>query len=120
MAGLVIGGKDLKFELNRLKSCNIIICTPGRSDSQAFRSVTSLWTLMYVCCFVGFLLVGQSVIISLKAGNLDSPFESLVIFAGIYILANLPPWGENNFCPNWKTGKNFEGGLHEKGKGIEE
>ena len=29
-AGLVIGGKDLKFETNRLATCNIIICTPGR------------------------------------------------------------------------------------------
>ena len=29
-AGLVIGGKDLKYETNRLRSCNIIICTPGR------------------------------------------------------------------------------------------
>jgi len=29
-AGLVIGGKDLKFEWNRLQSCNIVVCTPGR------------------------------------------------------------------------------------------
>ena len=29
-AGLVIGGKDLKFESSRLQTCNIIICTPGR------------------------------------------------------------------------------------------
>ena len=29
-AGLVIGGKDLKYETNRLQNCNIIICTPGR------------------------------------------------------------------------------------------
>ena len=29
-AGLVIGGKDLKFETNRLSTCNIIICTPGK------------------------------------------------------------------------------------------
>ena len=28
--GLVIGGKDLKHERNRLDSCNIIVCTPGR------------------------------------------------------------------------------------------
>ena len=116
MAGLVIGGKDLKFELNRLKSCNIIICTPGRSDSQAFRSVTSLWTLMYVCCFVGFLLVGQSVIISLKAGNLDSPFESLVIFAGIYILANLPPWGGTIFVQIEKQGRILKEDYMKKGR----
>ncbi|XP_077487487.1 putative ATP-dependent RNA helicase DDX10 [Amblyomma americanum] len=29
-AGLVIGGKDLKFESKRMGSCNIVICTPGR------------------------------------------------------------------------------------------
>ena len=29
-AGLVIGGKDLKFESKRMSTCNIIICTPGR------------------------------------------------------------------------------------------
>lgn len=29
-AGLVIGGKDLKFERGRLAQCNVIICTPGR------------------------------------------------------------------------------------------
>ena len=29
-AGLVIGGKDLKFETKRLSTCNIIVCTPGR------------------------------------------------------------------------------------------
>ena len=29
-AGLVIGGKDLKYETNRLSTCNIIICTPGK------------------------------------------------------------------------------------------
>lgn len=29
-AGLIIGGKDLKFEKDRLDTVNIIICTPGR------------------------------------------------------------------------------------------
>ncbi|XP_018045317.1 PREDICTED: probable ATP-dependent RNA helicase DDX10 [Atta colombica] len=29
-AGLIIGGKDLKFERKRMDQCNIIICTPGR------------------------------------------------------------------------------------------
>ena len=28
--GLIIGGKDLKFESKRLDRCNIIVCTPGR------------------------------------------------------------------------------------------
>lgn len=29
-AGLIIGGKNLKFERNRMDQCNVIICTPGR------------------------------------------------------------------------------------------
>uniref|UniRef100_A0A1B0CSC6 ATP-dependent RNA helicase n=1 Tax=Lutzomyia longipalpis TaxID=7200 RepID=A0A1B0CSC6_LUTLO len=29
-AGLIIGGKNLKFERMRMDQCNIIICTPGR------------------------------------------------------------------------------------------
>lgn len=29
-AGLIIGGKDLKFERNRMDQCNIVIGTPGR------------------------------------------------------------------------------------------
>lgn len=29
-AGLIIGGKDLKFEKKRMDQCNVIICTPGR------------------------------------------------------------------------------------------
>lgn len=29
-AGLIIGGKDLKFEKNRMDQCNVMICTPGR------------------------------------------------------------------------------------------
>jgi len=29
-AGLIIGGKDLKYERSRLNTCNIIVCTPGR------------------------------------------------------------------------------------------
>lgn len=29
-AGLIIGGKNLKFEKSRMDQCNIIICTPGR------------------------------------------------------------------------------------------
>lgn len=29
-AGLIIGGKDLKFERTRMDNCNIVICTPGR------------------------------------------------------------------------------------------
>lgn len=29
-AGLIIGGKNLKFETKRMDQCNIVICTPGR------------------------------------------------------------------------------------------
>ena len=29
-AGLVIGGKDLKFEQERIRGMNILVCTPGR------------------------------------------------------------------------------------------
>lgn len=29
-AGLIIGGKNLKFERTRMDQCNILICTPGR------------------------------------------------------------------------------------------
>ncbi|XP_030755599.1 probable ATP-dependent RNA helicase DDX10 [Sitophilus oryzae] len=29
-AGLIIGGKDLKFERKRMDQCNVVICTPGR------------------------------------------------------------------------------------------
>lgn len=29
-AGLIIGGKNLKFERTRMDQCNIVICTPGR------------------------------------------------------------------------------------------
>ncbi|KAJ6639002.1 putative ATP-dependent RNA helicase DDX10 [Pseudolycoriella hygida] len=29
-AGLIIGGRNLKFERSRMDQCNIIICTPGR------------------------------------------------------------------------------------------
>jgi len=45
-AGLVIGGKDLKYETDRLSNCNIIICTPGRilhhmDENQNFDPVTT-------------------------------------------------------------------------------
>lgn len=29
-AGLIIGGKDVKFEKERIRVMNILICTPGR------------------------------------------------------------------------------------------
>ena len=29
-AGLIIGGKDVKFEQSKIKNMNILVCTPGR------------------------------------------------------------------------------------------
>lgn len=44
--GLVIGGKNLKFEKSRMDQCNIIICTPGRllqhMDENALFSCDSM------------------------------------------------------------------------------
>ncbi|CAM1305312.1 DDX10 (predicted), partial [Pycnogonum litorale] len=49
-AGLVIGGKDLKFERKRMDKCNIIICTPGRllqhMDENALFSCDNLQILV--------------------------------------------------------------------------
>ena len=30
IVGIFSGGKDLKYEWNRIGTCNIMICTPGR------------------------------------------------------------------------------------------
>ena len=40
-AGLLIGGKNVKFEQERIKDMNILICTPGRllqhmNESEGF------------------------------------------------------------------------------------
>ncbi|XP_066145102.1 probable ATP-dependent RNA helicase DDX10 [Euwallacea fornicatus] len=49
-AGLIIGGKDLKFEKKRMDQCNIIICTPGRllqhMDENPLFDCTSLKVLV--------------------------------------------------------------------------
>ena len=42
-AGLLIGGKNLKFEQERIRNMNILICTPGRllqhmNESEGFDS----------------------------------------------------------------------------------
>ncbi|KAH8021510.1 hypothetical protein HPB51_015906 [Rhipicephalus microplus] len=51
-AGLVIGGKDLKFESKRMDSCNIVICTPGRllqhMDENPLFDATQLQILGWV------------------------------------------------------------------------
>lgn len=49
-AGLIIGGKNLKFEKNRMDQCNIIICTPGRilqhMDENPLFNTTSMKVLV--------------------------------------------------------------------------
>ncbi|XBW35993.1 hypothetical protein QEN19_001568 [Hanseniaspora menglaensis] len=49
-AGLVIGGKDLKFEMERIYKMNILICTPGRllqhMDQSAGFDVSNLQMLV--------------------------------------------------------------------------
>lgn len=42
--GLIIGGKDLKFETKRMDQYNMVICTPGRllqhmDENQLFNCV---------------------------------------------------------------------------------
>lgn len=42
--GLIIGGKDLKFETKRMDQYNVVICTPGRllqhmDENQLFNCV---------------------------------------------------------------------------------
>jgi ATP-dependent RNA helicase DDX10/DBP4 len=42
-AGLLIGGKNLKFEQERIRNMNILICTPGRllqhmNESEGFEA----------------------------------------------------------------------------------
>lgn len=49
-SGLIIGGKNLKFERNRMDQCNIIICTPGRllqhMDENPLFNCTSMQILV--------------------------------------------------------------------------
>lgn len=49
-AGLIIGGKNLKFERSRMDQCNVIICTPGRllqhMDENPLFNCTSMQVLV--------------------------------------------------------------------------
>ncbi|XP_055303987.1 probable ATP-dependent RNA helicase DDX10 [Sitodiplosis mosellana] len=49
-AGLIIGGKNLKFERTRMDQCNVIICTPGRllqhMDENPLFNCSSMQTLV--------------------------------------------------------------------------
>lgn len=49
-SGLIIGGKNLKFEKTRMDQCNIVICTPGRllqhMDENPLLNSTSMQILV--------------------------------------------------------------------------
>lgn len=49
-SGLIIGGKNLKFEKTRMDQCNIVICTPGRllqhMDENPLFNCTSMQILV--------------------------------------------------------------------------
>ena len=76
-AGLIIGGKDLKFEWSRVSGCNILICTPGRLlqhlDENPSFSVDSLQLLVLDeadrCLDLGFSTAINSIVSSLPAGR---------------------------------------------------
>ena len=47
-AALVIGGKDLHFEKERMHQCNIMICTPGRLLHHMDQNPLFDWTNLQV------------------------------------------------------------------------
>jgi len=74
-AGLVIGGKDLKFESGRLHDCNVVICTPGRllqhlDENPAF-TIDALQVLVLDeadrCLDLGFKEAMNAIIASLPS-----------------------------------------------------
>jgi len=83
-AGLVIGGKDLKFEWSRVSDCNILVCTPGRLlqhlDQNPSFSVDSLQLLVLDeadrCLDLGFSSAINSIVT-----NLPSPRQTLLFSA---------------------------------------
>lgn len=74
-AGLVIGGKNLKFERSRMDQCNIIICTPGRllqhMDENALFNCDSLNVLVLDeadrCLDMGFEAAMNAILENLPA-----------------------------------------------------
>ena len=76
-AGLIIGGKDLKFEWSRVSGCNILICTPGRLlqhlDENPSFSVDNLQLLVLDeadrCLDLGFSTAINSIVASFPAGR---------------------------------------------------
>ena len=83
-AGLVIGGKDLKFEWSRVSDCNILVCTPGRLlqhlDQNPSFSVDNLQILVLDeadrCLDLGFSTAINSIVTSLP-----SPRQTLLFSA---------------------------------------
>jgi ATP-dependent RNA helicase DDX10/DBP4 len=76
-AGLVIGGKDLKFEWSRVADCNILVCTPGRllqhlDENPAF-SLDQLQLLVLDeadrCLDLGFSTAINSIVAALPAAR---------------------------------------------------
>jgi len=76
-AGLVIGGKDLKFEWSRMAECNVIICTPGRllqhlDENPAF-NLDNLRLLVLDeadrCLDLGFKTAMNAIVSSLPASR---------------------------------------------------
>ncbi|XP_032296374.1 probable ATP-dependent RNA helicase DDX10 [Drosophila virilis] len=69
-AGLIIGGKNLKFERTRMDQCNILICTPGRllqhMDENPLFNTTSMEMLVLDeadrCLDMGFQKTLNSII----------------------------------------------------------
>eukprot|EP00088_Acartia_fossae_P000239 TRINITY_DN10087_c0_g1_i4.p1 TRINITY_DN10087_c0_g1~~TRINITY_DN10087_c0_g1_i4.p1 ORF type:complete len:828 (-),score=245.94 TRINITY_DN10087_c0_g1_i4:195-2648(-) len=74
-AGLVIGGKDLKYEWDRVVGCNIVVCTPGRLlqhlDENPSFSMDNLQMLILDeadrCLDLGFKAAMNAIIESLPA-----------------------------------------------------
>jgi len=83
-AGLVIGGKDLKFEWSRVSDCNILVCTPGRLlqhlDQNPSFSVDNLQLLVLDeadrCLDLGFSAALNGIL-----ANLPSPRQTLLFSA---------------------------------------
>ncbi|XP_039302207.1 probable ATP-dependent RNA helicase DDX10 [Solenopsis invicta] len=74
-AGLIIGGKDLKFEKKRMDQCNVVICTPGRllhhMDENPLFNCTNMQILVLDeadrCLDMGFEKTMNSIIENLPA-----------------------------------------------------
>ena len=60
-AGLIIGGKDLKFEQKRLQGCNVMVCTPGRllqhMNENPLMDTTNLQVVFFTLLLPHFYLL---------------------------------------------------------------